>query len=245
LTEYFITIPVKKPIFKHDSGSTTPSFLYVGTSSFGCTGNQNSQAHSIILELEHTIITDNCSMLSTSSTHEHVSADDAILATETSNSGQTVTLTMAPGWEHALPQTFEHDPGCLVMWDDENCVATVKAFNAAIANGEEPPAWLNVARDADGSITVSSLQKAILAHAQTSAGGGRVVGNAMIASNTVQQYVRVCTILFALGMHPFFRDHAVCPIGRNFILADSHQKTTAVVSPIEPPDAGVGVPVFA
>ena len=36
-------------------------------------------------------------------------------------------------WGNALPQKGENDPGCLIMWDEDNMGAMVAAFNMAIA----------------------------------------------------------------------------------------------------------------
>jgi hypothetical protein len=180
-----------------------------------------------------------------------VSRDDAILAMKMSNDGRTITLTMAPGWEDVLPQTNDNDPGSLIMWDVDHCIATVKAFNIAIAkqaanpnpNEAVPPEWLNMAVGQAG-ITVAGLQAAVLAHVQVAAGGGGVVGNALIAPNTMEEYCRVRECFLNIGYDPFFKAHAVCPIGRNYVLADCTKKTTAVASPIVPPSAGLGVPVI-
>ena len=129
------------------------------------------------------------------------------------------------------------------MWDDGNLRATVTAFNNAIGGGVAPPAWMNVA--AGVAITVPALQAAILAHVQASAGGGGdIVGNALIAPNTVPQYKDVQIHLYAIGVDPFFSTHAVVPIGRNYILADRRNNSTAVADPVPSPPVGQGVGVF-
>jgi hypothetical protein len=171
---------------------------------------------------------------------EKVAAEHAIVHMEKTNDGGTVILTMAPGWEHVLPQTFEEDPACLIIWDDNNIAATVNAFNVAIGNGAVPPGWFNVA--AGHPITIPGLKNAILTLVQGVAGGGGVVGNCMIAPNTIPQYTNVCMHFQNVGFNPFFIAHAVCPIGRNYILADRSQHTTAVADPILPVAAQHGIP---
>ena len=151
-------------------------------------------------------------------------------------------VILAEGWDHVLPQKGEDDPGSLIMWDDDNVEATVAAFNAAINLGAVPPYWMNVA--AGVPITTPALKTAILAHVQASSGGGGVVGNAMIAPNTVPQYKNMASQFCFIGIEPFFRKHAVCPIGRNYILADRTHNTTAVADPIAIPPVALGVGVF-
>ena len=131
------------------------------------------------------------------------------------------------------------------MWEDDNVQATVAAFNAAISNnmGPAPPNWMNVA--AGVPITIPALKTAILAHVQASSGGGGgVVGNAMIAPDTMSQYRSVGTQFFLIGIEPFSVNHAVCPIGRHYVLADRRANTTAVADPIDIPPVALGVGVF-
>jgi hypothetical protein len=94
-------------------------------------------------------------------------------------------------------------------------------------------------------LTVPILQAATLAHVQAHAGGGGVVGNALIAPNTLIQYADCVAWFGYTGHEPFFMAHAVCPIGRHYVLADRRANTTAVAAPIPAPLAGLGVPVFA
>ncbi len=174
-----------------------------------------------------------------------VAAEDAILAIERCDDG-TVQLTLARGWKKVLPKKQEEDPASLILWDDDNLLATVEAFNAALLNpnGPAPPKWLNLGDD--NQITIPALKAAILAHVQVAGGGGGIVGNAVIAPNTFAQYCRIFVQFHDLGRDAFFVAHAVCPIGRNYKLADRRNNTTAVADPIPPhePDAA-GVPVFA
>ncbi len=179
---------------------------------------------------------------------DEVAAEDAIVAIKQNKDG-TVTLTMAPGWKKVLPKTSQKDPGCLIMWDDDNILATVNAFNAAMLNpdpnGPAPPEWLHVGEG--NQITIPALKRAILTRLQLEAGGGGVVGNCLIAPNSYEEYCRIGHFCCYMAIIPFFVEHAVCPIGRNYVLAEGSKKTTAVASPIPPPpdDIGPGVPVFA
>lgn len=117
------------------------------------------------------------------------------------------------------------------------------ALAAAGAPAPPPPAWLNLG--GGGPVTISALKTSILTRVQTSAGGGGVVGNALIAPNDYMQYGRVVTQFNNIGVDPFFIAHAVCPIGRHYSLADKKAPTTAVADPISAPVPAQGVPVFA
>uniref|UniRef100_A0A7S3L016 Uncharacterized protein n=1 Tax=Amphora coffeiformis TaxID=265554 RepID=A0A7S3L016_9STRA len=67
-------------------------------------------------------------------TEPKVPRSQALLAiTEIDNTH--VRIELAAGWGFALPQKGEDDPGCLIMWDDENIAATVAAMNTALAGG--------------------------------------------------------------------------------------------------------------
>mmetsp|Transcript_23567 Transcript_23567/g.39998 ORF Transcript_23567/g.39998 Transcript_23567/m.39998 type:complete len:169 (-) Transcript_23567:752-1258(-) len=134
-------------------------------------------------------------------------------------------VTLHDDWKHVLPQT-EEDPGCLIMWDDNNLVQTVNAFNVAIAGGAvPPPAWLNA------PIIVPYLKASILGRVQQQSGGG-VIGNSLIAPSTIPQYAKVKTQLFSIGLEPLFVAHDVVPIGCHYILADNKVQTTAVADPV-------------
>jgi hypothetical protein len=130
--------------------------------------------------------------------------------------------------------------------------ATVDAFNQALAAAPvapdppvaaAPPGWLN--GGVAGVITIPSLKASIMAHVQAEGGGGGVVGNALIAPNTIMQYKNCAASFSGIGCEPFFRQYAVCPIGRHYVLADRRTNTTGVADPIQAPPAGLGVPVFA
>ena len=118
-------------------------------------------------------------------------------------------------------------PGVLIMWDVE---LTIAAFNAAIAGGAVPPPWLNVPVGGNHTFSCRGLKSSIL---QALSGGGARIGNSVIAPNTIQQYANVKTQLGFIGIDPFFRSHAVCPIGRNYILVDRGAGTTGVADPVK------------
>jgi hypothetical protein len=174
-------------------------------------------------------------------------AGEAILKSEKLNDGKLVRITLAKGWEYVLKKVGEDDPACYIDWDFENLDRTVVNCNQAIVNNlpgaPPPPVWLNLAGGA--ALTVPGLQASIMAHVQTQAGGGGVIGKSLIAPNTIPQY-GCCGIHFShIGFDPFFRAYAVCPIGRHYCLADKKAQTTGVAAPIPAPPVGQGVPVFA
>ena len=160
----------------------------------------------------------------------------------------TVRVELAKGWEFVLPRKVDEDPACLIMWDEDNVEATVNAMNAAAAaagGGAAPPVWLNFPAGG-GPMTIPHFKQAILTHVQTSCGGGGVIGNALIAPNTLIQYSNVKCLLGGIGFDPFFVANAVCPIGRHYVIADRQRNTTAVADPIPPPPSGLqGVGVLA
>ena len=176
---------------------------------------------------------------------QRCAAMDALQSIEILEPGSRVRVHLAEGWEHVLPQKGEDDPGCLILWDYDNLAASVPAFNQAIAKGAVPPAWLNVGPEAQ-PITIPGLQASILEHVQVAGGGGGVVGNALIAPNdNMQQYSNVKSEFRVLGVEPFFVQHAQCPIGRHYVLADQGNPSTAVADPIPAPPAGMVVPLFS
>lgn len=181
--------------------------------------------------------------VSPDSVHRRCPASEALRGIERINEKQ-VRVILAEGWENVLPHKGEDDPGCLIMWDHDNISATVAAFNAAMAAGAAPPAWLNVGVGPN-PFTVPGLKASILAHVCVTGGGGGVVGNALIAPNDFAQYGQVKTIFNNIGFEPFFIQHAECPIGRHFALADRRANTTAIADPVAAPPVGLGVAVFA
>ena len=69
-----------------------------------------------------------------------------------------------------------------------------------------------------------------------------MIENALIAPNDINQYGRITTALFSIGIEPLLVQHAQCPIGRHYVL---RANTTAVASPILAPALGIGVQAFA
>jgi hypothetical protein len=133
-----------------------------------------------------------------------------------------------------------NDPGVLIMWDKVNLQATVNSFNAAVgAPGVVAPAFLGAP-----PFTVPGLQMHLLQRMQTLGGGGGIVGNALIAPNTVTAYKNVHGVARDLGFDPFIRAHAIVPIGHCYILADRLQANTASRDAIVHPPADLGVPLF-
>jgi hypothetical protein len=158
-------------------------------------------------------------------------ASDAILDIKKLQGGK-VTLIMADGWENVLPKKGEDDPGVLIMWDDDNIAATVTNFNGA--GGNAPP-FLG-----GPPFTIPGLKTALLTKMLVDSGGGGVVGNCLIAPNSVEQYGNVKSAGALIGDYPFFVAHAVTPIGRYYILKDRQFPAVATrdVAINPPPGAG-------
>jgi hypothetical protein len=141
-------------------------------------------------------------------------------------------LTMADGWKDVLPKKGEDDPGLLIMWDDDNIAATVTNFNGA--GGNAPP-FLGAP-----PFTIPGLKTALLTKMQVDGGGGGVVGNSLIAPNSVKQYCNVRIVAERICSYPFFVAHAVTPIGRFYILEDRKVPATATRHDNIPPPPGAG-----
>ena len=142
-------------------------------------------------------------------------AAEAILEIKDMGNGKLL-LKMADGWEHVLPKDGDNDPGFLIMWDDDNLVATVSNFNTAVADGQVAPTWMGT-----HPITPQELKMALLSHIHTTAGGGGVVvGDCLIAPNDLVQFLNVAMAIASLGWDSFVVRHAVCPIGRLYVMED-------------------------
>ena len=72
--------------------------------------------------------------------------------------------------------------------------------------------------------------------------GGGVIGNALIAPNSYQQYANVKTLMCALGLDPLLSTLPanVLPLARNFSFGDRMAQTTGASDPVlAPPAPGV------
>ena len=132
------------------------------------------------------------------------------------------------------------DPAALIMWNDTNLGNALADINAA---GAAFPEWLN---GGVRPVSIATLKQSILRHVSTTARAGGVVGNCLIAPNTIPQYADIKTHLFALGILPIFRaiDPAHLPIGANYIIADREAQTTATADPVPAPPRGLGLAVI-
>jgi hypothetical protein len=126
-------------------------------------------------------------------------ARDAVLKIK-ELSDSSVKVFLAAGWESILPQHGEDDPGLLVMWHQPNLeLMVVNINNAGPAGGPAQPAWLA----AVVPITEQQLKVAILKHLLDQAGGGGVVGNCIIAPNSLIEYWRLGFAMRDLCFDPF------------------------------------------
>jgi hypothetical protein len=154
-------------------------------------------------------------------------------------------FAFAPDYQHVLAKVGEDDPALLIMWGGANVRRTIAAFNAALAAGGAGPVvpqWM--APPAGTPYDEDIFVHKILTHMKKNVGngGGRVIGNALIAPNDLHGWTGLIQELCIIGIDPFFIAHVVCSIGQVYCLADKKQKTTAVVSPVHVPRPhGVGV----
>ncbi len=68
---------------------------------------------------------------------------------------------------------------------------------------------------------------------------GAVIGNQLIAPNSLMEFVNVFAQLHALHSEPFLQQlpAEMLPLGRHYVIADKKQKTTAVAAPCPLPQA--------
>ena len=128
-------------------------------------------------------------------------------------------------------------PAVVFDWDPDNLHATMLTINAAgAAAGGVPPLWIG----GHYPITALQLQHAILTRVQGAAGAGGVIGNSIIAPNSIQQYSNVKVHLSLLGLDPFFAA-ATVPIARIYVLMDNKEAVTGVADPVPAPPVGVAL----
>ena len=128
------------------------------------------------------------------------------------------------------------DPAALLMWDVDKVNAAVLYLNAAAAANANAmaPAWLG---GGAFPITPSGFMQAIAT--RVGAQGGGVIGNALIAPNSYQQYANVKTLMYALGQDPLVSTLPanLLPLARNFSMGDRMAKTIGTPDPVSAPPA--------
>jgi len=131
-------------------------------------------------------------------------------------------------------------PAALLMWNADNVIsAVVHLNNAAAANANAmAPGWLG---GGAFPITSNGFMQAIATRVGAQSSG--VIGNALIATNSYQQYANVKTLMCLLGLDPLVSTlpAKVLPLARNFsIMRNSNAQTTGSPDPVlAPPAPGV------
>ena len=153
--------------------------------------------------------------------------------------GNVKLESLSPRVQGVLSDVGLDDPAALLMWDVDNVsAAVVHLNNAAAANANAmAPAWLG---GGAFPITPSGFMQAIAT--RVGAQGGGVIGNALIAPNSYQQYANVKTLMYALGQDPLVSTLPahVLPLARNFSMGDHMAQTTGAPDPmLAPPAPGV------
>ena len=76
--------------------------------------------------------------------------------------------------------------------------------------------------------------------------GGGVIGNALVAPNSFQQYANVKTLMSFIGTDPLLNGLPahVLPLACNFSMGDRLAQTTAAPDPVLAPPAALGVPAI-
>ena len=150
--------------------------------------------------------------------------------------GNVKLVSLSTRAQDALSTVGDDDPAALLIWDvDKVHSAVVHLNNAAAANANATaPVWLS---SGAFPITSNGFMQAIATHLGTQGGG--VVGNALIAPNSVQQYANVKTLMFSLGQDPLVSSlpASVLPLARNFFMGDRKAQTTGTPDPVLVPSA--------
>ena len=154
--------------------------------------------------------------------------------------GNVKLVSLSPRVQRVLSTVGLDDPAVLLVWDVNNVNSAVAHLNnAAAANPDAAaPAWLG----GRGAFPITSSEFVTAVATYVGARGGGVIGNALIAPNSIQQYANVQVSMFFLGQDPLMSTLPanVLPLALNFLMCDHMAQTTGTPDPVlAPPPPGV------
>ena len=147
--------------------------------------------------------------------------------------GDKVVLeNLSSAAEKAFKNIGLDDPGVFISWNDEQMQAALVILNNAAVPGQLTPPWLG---SAPFPLTLPQLKSAIVT--RVGAYGGGVVGNAIIAPNTLLQSFHVREQLCSLSMDPLLATlpAAVLPLASIYTMADEAAQATGTPAPPSAP----------
>jgi hypothetical protein len=149
--------------------------------------------------------------------------------------GNVKLVSLSPRVQRVLSTVGLDDPAALLVWDVINVNSAVAHLNnAAAANPDAAaPAWLG----GRGAFPITSSEFVTAVATYVGARGGGVIGNALIAPNTYQQYANVQVFMFFLGQDPLVSSlpASVLPLALNFLMCDHMAQTTGTPDPVLAP----------
>jgi hypothetical protein len=151
--------------------------------------------------------------------------------------GHFVLVDLSTNVKNVLDKVGDDDPAALLVWDIDHVIEAVLHLNSHAGAGAVLPPWLG---GSPYPITSAAFMQCIVN--RVGAVGGGVIGNALIAPNTYQQYAKVQTLMYAIGQDPVVSTLPpnVLPLARNFSMGDKKAKTTGEPDPVlAPPPPGV------
>ena len=151
--------------------------------------------------------------------------------------GNVKLVSLSTRVQRVLSTVGLDNPATLLVWDVDNVNSTVAHLNNATADNATAPDWLG---GGAFPITSSGFMQAVTT--RVGAQGGGVIGNALIAPNSIAQYAKVQISMFFLGLDPLVSTlpESVLPLARNFLMCDQQAQTTGTPDPVlVPPDPGV------
>jgi len=146
--------------------------------------------------------------------------------------GNIKLVSLSTHVQSVLSTVGDDDPAALLMWDVDNVNSAVEHLNNAAADNATAPVWLG---GGAFPITSSGFMQAIAT--RVGAQGGGVIGNALIAPNSIAQYAKVQISMFSLGQDPLISTlpASVLPLARNFLMCDRKAQTTGTPDPVPVP----------
>jgi len=147
--------------------------------------------------------------------------------------GNVKLVSLSTRVQRVLSKVGLDNPATLLVWDVDNVNFAVAYLNNAAADNATAPAWL----DGDFPITSSGFMQAIAT--RVGALGGGVIGNTLIAPNSIAQYANVKASMLLLGLDPLVSTlpARVLPLARNFLMCDQQAQTTGTPDPVLVPPA--------